>query len=113
MIRIYHIATAALLLAASACTSEPAPQAAPPVVDSSTQRGPTGRAGPPSRGAGLSEAATKLGISEESLRQALRDSGGPPPDMEKAAASLGISVEELQAAMPERRPRPRPQRSGS
>ena len=48
----------------------------------------------------LSQAAEKLGISEDVLHQAMKDSGGPPPNLEKAAASLGISVDALKAVLP-------------
>ena len=61
-----------------------------------TSAGPAG--GPPGgNGPGLSEAAEKLGITEEELRNAL---GGPPPDFEAAAKILGLSVEELMQAIP-------------
>ena len=53
-----------------------------------TSAGPSG--GPQGgNGPGLSEAAEKLGITEEELRNAL---GGPPPDFEAAAKILGLSI---------------------
>ena len=55
----------------------------------------------------LSEAAEKLGISEDDLHAAMRASGGPPPDLAKAAEILGISEEDLKAVLPEPRHRPR------
>lgn len=45
----------------------------------------------------LSEAAEKLGVSEDELAEAL---GSPPPDFEAAAEKLGVSVEELKDALP-------------
>jgi hypothetical protein len=44
----------------------------------------------------LATAASKLGISESRLRQAL---GPPPPDLEAAASQLGISVQKLREAL--------------
>ena len=61
--------------------------------------------GPPGK-PDLSAAAATLGVSEDALAQAIRNSGGPPPDMEKVASALGVSVEELKNAMP-----PPPRRS--
>lgn len=52
----------------------------------------------------LSEAAEKLGVSEDELAEALGKS--PPPDLEAAADKLGVSVEELKDALP-----PPPERS--
>ena len=51
----------------------------------------------------LSEAAKKLGVSEDELAKAL---GSPPPDFEAAADKLGVSVKELKDALP-----PSPERS--
>ena len=48
----------------------------------------------------LSAAAATLGVSEDALDQAIRNAGGPPPDMEKVASALGVSVEDLKNAMP-------------
>ena len=62
------------------------------ISSAGTAGGPPGGNGP-----GLSEAAEKLGITEEELRNAL---GGPPPDFEAAAKILGLSVEELMQAIP-------------
>ncbi|MFK8016556.1 MAG: hypothetical protein AB8G17_14075 [Gammaproteobacteria bacterium] len=53
----------------------------------------------------MSAAAETLGISQDELSQALRDAGGPPPDLKKAAEALGITEEELKEALPERRRR--------
>ena len=59
---------------------------------------PPSDSGPPGgNGPGLSEAAEKLGIPEEELRNTL---GGPPPDFEAAAKILGLSVEELMEVIP-------------
>lgn len=44
----------------------------------------------------LAAAATKLGVSEMTLRQAL---GGPPPNFQQAANILNVSVSQLQAAL--------------
>lgn len=74
--------------------------------DSSDQRPARGDGPPPRAESGqppmpdLTEAAEKLGVSEEALEQALRDAGGPPPDFAKVAESLGVSQEDLQAALP-------------
>ncbi len=59
---------------------------------------PPGRSGPPGQGQrpDLDAAASKLGISENELRNAL---GPPPPNLQKAAAELGISVNELRRAL--------------
>ena len=51
-----------------------------------------GRRSPPD----LAAAASKLGISESRLRQAL---GPPPPDLEATASQLGISVQKLREAL--------------
>ena len=61
--------------------------------------------GPPGKPDLSAEAAT-LGVSESALEQAIRNSGGPPPDMEKIANALGVSVDDLKNAMP-----PPPKRS--
>lgn len=45
----------------------------------------------------LSEAAKKLGVSEDELAEAL---GSPPPDFEAAADKLGVTVEDLKEALP-------------
>lgn len=50
----------------------------------------------------FAEAASKLGVSEDALHQAMRDAGGPPPNFDKAAAALGVSVDDLKSALPER-----------
>ncbi|MBA3874020.1 MAG: hypothetical protein H0X30_33220, partial [Anaerolineae bacterium] len=44
----------------------------------------------------LAAAAAKLGISEQTLRDAL---GPPPPDLQAAAAKLGITVQALTDAL--------------
>lgn len=46
----------------------------------------------------LAAAAAQLGISEELLHEALRNTGNPP-DLVEVAIILGISVEEIQAAL--------------
>lgn len=68
--------------------------------------------GPPPRAANgrppmpdLDEAATKLGVSEDALAQALRDAGGPPPDFAKVAETLGLDEADVKEALP-----PPPQR---
>ena len=53
---------------------------------------PSGQRPPPD----LAAAASKLGISESRLRQAL---GPPPPDLDATAAELGISVQKLREAL--------------
>ena len=50
--------------------------------------------GPPGRD--LTRAAARLGVSIESLQNAL---GPPPPDLNRAAKTLGISVERLREAL--------------
>ena len=50
----------------------------------------------------ISEMAANLGVTEETLKEALSKAGGPPPDMKKLAAELGISEEKLKEAMPKR-----------
>ena len=64
--------------------------------------GPNGarRRGPPD----LSDAANRLGIAEQDLRNALRRSGRPP-NLTDAAEELGISEQALSSALPERPPR--------
>lgn len=47
----------------------------------------------------LTEAAERLGVTEDALEQALRDAGGPPPDFAKVAKALRISETDPQAAM--------------
>lgn len=49
-------------------------------------------------GPDLSDAAARLGISEDELRQALGNDG--PPNFEAAAQALGISVDTLMDVMP-------------
>ncbi len=48
----------------------------------------------------LSDAATKLGVTEEALEKAMKDSGGPPPNLAKVAETLGVSEADLKAALP-------------
>lgn len=58
-----------------------------------------GAGGPPGPGGtppDLNKAASALGLSAQTLREAL---GLPPPDLRAAAAKLGISVEALQSAL--------------
>lgn len=57
-----------------------------------------GAANPEDGGPNLSEAATALGVSVDSLREAL--GGGGPPDFEGAAEKLGINVDDLMEVMP-------------
>ena len=45
----------------------------------------------------FSEAASKLGISQEELLSAL---GGPPPDLERASELLGVSIDDLYKILP-------------
>jgi hypothetical protein len=52
-----------------------------------------GHGGPPD----LGQAATRLGVSVQQLREAL---GPPPPDLAGAARKLGISIEKLRQALP-------------
>ena len=49
------------------------------------------------QGPDLTEAAEKLGVSQEELLEAL---GGPPPDFAAAAEKLGITEEALMEVMP-------------
>jgi hypothetical protein len=55
--------------------------------------GPGGQA---RRGPDLAAAAQKLGITEDTLRQAL---GPPPPDLAYAAATLGVTEDQLRGAL--------------
>lgn len=52
----------------------------------------------------LSQVATTLNVSEETLRNALGEPGPNGPDLESAAAKLGISVEVLQNAIQQSMP---------
>ena len=61
-------------------------------VEPPLRRGSGGEGGP----GGLADAAERLGISEQALRDAL---GPPPPDIAGAAQRLGISEEVLREAM--------------
>ena len=45
----------------------------------------------------LSQAASKLGVSQEELISAL---GGPPPNIQRASEILNISIEELLDIIP-------------
>lgn len=85
------------LMAALLSAAAPIVHAAPQDRDEPVERERGDRPPPPD----LSEAAEKLGISEEDLHAAIRASGGPPPDLAKAAESLGITEGELKAVMPE------------
>ena len=66
--------------------------------DASAQsaRGSGGRRGSRGPRPDFSEAAKKLGVSEEELMKAL---GPPPPNFDEAAKLLGITPAELQEAM--------------
>ena len=59
-------------------------------------RGPGGPGASAGRAPNLAAAAAKLGISLDSLRQAL---GPPPPDLPATAAKLGVSEPALKAAL--------------
>ena len=61
--------------------------------DASATSGDSGRRGDRPD---FAAAASKLGVTEDELKQAL---GDPPPDFEKAANQLGIEVEQLQQAL--------------
>ncbi|MEO1074049.1 MAG: hypothetical protein AAFX77_17350 [Pseudomonadota bacterium] len=87
----------AIIMAALLSAASPIAQSAPQDRDEPVQRDRGNRPPPPD----LSEAAEKLGISEEDLHAAIRASGGPPPDLAKAAQTLGITEDELKAVMPE------------
>lgn len=66
-----------------------------------TQAAPETRdARPRRRGPDLSEAAATLGITEEALENAMRASGGPPPNLAKVASELGIDEDTLKEALP-------------
>ncbi|MCA9930077.1 MAG: DUF1566 domain-containing protein [Anaerolineales bacterium] len=52
-----------------------------------------------SAGGPLAAVAAQLGVSEESLHNALGEPGQGPPDFEAAAQQLGVSVDALQAAL--------------
>ncbi len=97
------------LLMAAGCSNNTTVPIEPAPVTSETSQTKPDRGDRPDRGErprrDLSEAAEKLGVTEDALRQALRNAGGPPRDFEKVADELGVSVEDLKAALP-RRPRP-------
>jgi len=68
-------------------------------ASASNRRGRESRGGPPGGGRGrpdFAAAASKLGVSESELLEAL---GGPPPNFEEAAQKLGVSVSQLQEAL--------------
>lgn len=58
--------------------------------------GGRGRGAPP----GFSDAAKKLGVSEDALMQAVISSGGRQLDFAKAAATLNVTEAELRSALP-------------
>lgn len=65
------------------------------------------RHGPGRMPPGFEEAAGKLGVSSQSLMQAVRDAGGPRLDFAKAAQTLGVSENALRNALPPPPDRPR------
>jgi|GEM_PF-4306225 len=91
--KLFH----SLIIVAALTAASPMTQALPQDRDESVERERGDRPPRPD----LSEAAEKLGISEEDLHAAIRASGGPPPDLAKAAETLGITEDELKAVMPE------------
>jgi len=62
-------------------------------IEIAANTGPGGGGGPD-----FTDAAAALGISVDTLRDAL--GGGGPPDFDAAAETLGISVDDLMAVMP-------------
>ena len=58
--------------------------------------GPEGRGAPP----GFAEAASKLGVTEAELFQAVQSNGGPRVDIDAAAAELGVTSDALREALP-------------
>ena len=67
-------------------------QGQPPPQNGNGQQGQPPQGGRPD----LAAAAAKLGITEQTLRDAL---GAPPPDLQAAAAKLGITVQALTDAL--------------
>jgi YHYH protein len=63
----------------------------------SARGGPGGRPGGPPN---FSDAARKLGVAENALRQAIQDAGGRDADLAKVARSLNVSEAALRAALP-------------
>ncbi|MGJ8624962.1 MAG: YHYH protein, partial [Yoonia sp.] len=63
-------------------------------IEVAANTGPGGDGGGPD----FTDAAAALGISVDTLRDAL--GGGGPPDFDAAAETLGISVDDLMAVMP-------------
>ena len=53
----------------------------------------------------FSDAATKLGVSETDLQNAMRGAGGPRADLAEVAKTLGVTEDALRDALP-----PPPQR---
>lgn len=114
-------------LALTACASETktVAEAPAPVAQGSAEKahahgekghkGEKGQKGQKGKKRDLSGAAATLGVSEDALRQAMRDSGRPP-NLAAAAASLGVSEADLRAALPARPERPKgtkPKSTGS
>lgn len=65
-------------------------------VQQGPQMGPRGKGMPP----GFSEAAKRLGTTEQALMEALESNGGREADLSAVAADLGVSEEALKAALP-------------
>lgn len=63
-------------------------------IETAAETGPGGGGGGPD----FTDAAAALGISVDTLRDAL--GGGGPPDFDAAAQTLGISIDDLMAVMP-------------
>lgn len=114
------LATVALVFAAG-CANDPAVTSQSEPVTQKPQSEPISgkrQAGErPARGErgnrprrDMSAVAAQLGVSEDALRTAMRNAGGPPPNFEKAAAELGISAEALRSALPRRKRGERPRR---
>jgi hypothetical protein len=58
--------------------------------------GPGGRSGPPK----FAEAAKKLGVTEQALKSALDEAGGPRADLAAVAKTLKVNEADLRAALP-------------
>ncbi|WP_371154656.1 YHYH protein [Jannaschia sp. 2305UL9-9] len=61
--------------------------------------GSDGQGAGPARGPDLAAAASILGVSEQALAGAIKDAGGPPPDLEAVATLLDLSIEDVRDAL--------------
>lgn len=68
-------------------------------IGSAQQGGPGGPGGP---NMDFTALTAELGVDETALMNALRDAGGPPPDLAAVAETLGTSEDILRAVMPAR-----------